>query len=66
MRQCPILWWKRRVQGRLIMPPLPKDRSRGKAAAAAAAILGILYPLAGATMVILMVINRFVGRRSPA
>lgn len=62
---APVLWWKRRGQGRLATPPLPKDSARGRAAAGTAAILAVLYPLTGATMVVVMIFDRLVRRRQP-
>lgn len=63
---APVLWWKRRVKGQLLAPPPPQDRSRGKAATAAAAVLGILYPLTGATLVVVVILDRVWTRRHPA
>jgi len=59
---APVLWWKRRVSGRLRGPPLPSDERAGRQAAAVAAVLGILYPLTGATMLAVWVLDRAFRR----
>jgi len=61
---APVLWWKRRADGRLTTPPLPKDRAKGKAAALAAGVLGLIYPMTGATMIAVWLFDR--GRRRRA
>lgn len=63
---APVLWWKRRLQGRLTAPPLPRDPRRGRIAAFAATALGMLYPLTGATMVVVLLVDRVLARRQPA
>jgi uncharacterized iron-regulated membrane protein len=63
---APILWWKRRRQGRLEPPPRPRDRQVGRGFLLAMAALGLLYPLTGATMLAAWLADRLLQRRRPA
>jgi uncharacterized iron-regulated membrane protein len=65
---APILWWKRRLNGSLKLPPQRQDMSRGKAATAVAVGLGIFYPLTGATVLLALIADRllFGGARATA
>lgn len=58
-----VMWWKRRPQGRLAAPPRrPGDRA-ALSAIAVAALLGLLYPLLGASMLVALLIDALVPRR---
>jgi uncharacterized iron-regulated membrane protein len=63
---APVLWWKRRSNGQLTTPPVLKERTRGRAATYAASILGVLYPLTGATMLIVWALDYWLRRRAAA
>jgi uncharacterized iron-regulated membrane protein len=61
---APVLWWKRRVQGRLKPPPPPLSRAQARTAAATVAILGLIYPLSGVTMLAIFGLDRTLLLRS--
>lgn len=64
---APILWWKRRSSGRLSSPPIPTDRKKGRAAAVLAATLGVLHPLLGASVLLVVLFDYVVlGRERKA
>lgn len=55
-----VMWWKRRPHGRLAAPP---RRSGDRAAAGAitvALLLGLLYPLLGASMLVALLVDALV------
>lgn len=47
---APILWWKRRREGRLTPPPRADNRRASRGVAAIMLTVGALFPLTGATM----------------
>jgi uncharacterized iron-regulated membrane protein len=51
------------VHGHLAAPPLPKNRQAGRTAAFATAVLGIIYPLTGLTMLLVLLMDRIVRQR---
>lgn len=58
-----VMWWKRRPHGRLAAPPrLAGDRA-ARGAIAVAVLLGLLYPLLGASMVIAALVDAIVPQR---
>jgi uncharacterized iron-regulated membrane protein len=58
-----VMWWKRRPPGRLAAPPrLPGDRVT-PGIVAVAMVLGLLYPLLGASMLVAMLIDTVVPDR---
>lgn len=60
---APILWWKRRGDGRLSSPrPMPEHRMRGVTAVMLG--VGALFPLTGVTMVAALLGERAWGRRA--
>lgn len=62
-----VMWWKRRPQGRLGVPPLPADRRALRGVVAILAIGGILFPLVGLSLLVVIALDRlFVQRRSRA
>jgi uncharacterized iron-regulated membrane protein len=63
-----ILWWKRRPAsaGNLSAPPRPDDLPFWKGAAALVVALGVVFPMAGATIVVVLLIDFTVLRMVPA
>ncbi|WP_240668445.1 PepSY-associated TM helix domain-containing protein [Piscinibacter defluvii] len=58
-----VMWWKRRPQGRLAAPPR-RDGDRAAAGAIGVAVLlGLLYPLLGASMLAALALDRLVPAR---
>ncbi|MCK2220121.1 PepSY domain-containing protein [Actinomadura sp. ATCC 31491] len=60
------MWWKRRPRGRAGAPARPADRRTAYGVIAIMAVLGLVFPLAGATMVAVLLLDRLVLRRVPA
>ncbi|GAA1268657.1 PepSY domain-containing protein [Sphaerisporangium rubeum] len=60
------MWWKRRPDGRAGAPARTGDRRTTWGVAAIMAVLGVLFPLAGLTMVAVLLLDRLVIRRVPA
>ena len=58
-----VTWWKRRPPGRLAAPPRPGNVRYGVILPVACA-LGILFPLAGASMVVFAAIEWLLGRQA--
>jgi uncharacterized iron-regulated membrane protein len=63
------MWWKRRPQGALGVPPPPADPKAARGLIAIVAVMGVVYPLVGATFVGAGLLDRGValwrGRRRP-
>lgn len=60
------MWWKRRPAGRLGVPPPPTERRVLYGVLALLAIGGIVFPLVGASMAVMAVVDAVVQRRGPA
>ena len=60
---APVMWWKRRDAGRLVRPPRPRDDRRIKAGTAVAAVLGVIYPLTGGTVLAVLLFDIALQRR---
>lgn len=60
---APMLWWKRRDAGRLVLPPQPRNDKRTGIATAMAAVLGFIFPLTGATVLAVLLIDVNLQRR---
>lgn len=62
-----VMWWKRRPEGagRLAAPPRPRDAALWKGAAVLMAVLGIAFPLAGAAMLTVLVLDATLLRLLP-
>jgi len=58
-----VMWWKRRPEGGLGVPPLRHDLPRWKAAVAVMLVLGVAFPLVGVSMVVMWVVDSLVVRR---
>ena len=58
-----VMWWKRRPDGGLGVPPLRHDLPRWKAAVAVMLVLGVMFPLVGVSMVVMWGVDSLVVRR---
>jgi uncharacterized iron-regulated membrane protein len=63
-----ILWWKRRPENaaRLAAPPKPRDMALWKGALVIVVALGVMFPLAGAAVLAVVVLDWAVIRHVPA
>jgi uncharacterized iron-regulated membrane protein len=52
-----IMWWKRRPKGSLGVPPMPSDKRVFRGLIAMLAIGGILFPLVGLSLVVMLVLD---------
>ncbi|MCK0745856.1 PepSY-associated TM helix domain-containing protein [Chromohalobacter nigrandesensis] len=59
-----VMWWKRRPSGKLGIPPEPKDPRRLRGVLALLAIGGVIFPLVGASMIVMAVVDALVRRFS--
>ncbi|BEE19293.1 peptidase [Aeromonas enteropelogenes] len=60
------IWWCRRPQGRLAAPPLPASLPPMRGAIALLILLGICFPLVGASMVAIWLLDSLIfSRRAP-
>lgn len=57
-----IMWWKRRPNGSLGVPPMPQNKRTLYGLAAILAIGGIIFPLVGASLVVMLVLDLVVQR----
>ncbi|WP_136247853.1 PepSY-associated TM helix domain-containing protein [Halomonas borealis] len=58
------MWWKRRPAGRLGVPPAPDDPRRLRGVLALLAIGGVIFPLVGASMLVMAGVDALVRRRA--
>ncbi|MFJ1571522.1 PepSY-associated TM helix domain-containing protein [Pseudomonas sp. NPDC088322] len=58
-----VMWWKRRPEGGLGVPPLRHDLPRWKTATVVMLVLGVAFPLVGVSMLVMWVVDRCVVRR---
>ncbi|SDC27557.1 Uncharacterized iron-regulated membrane protein [Pseudomonas guariconensis] len=58
-----VMWWKRRPAGGLGVPPLRHDLPRWKTATVVMLVLGVAFPLVGASMLVMWVVDSLVVRR---
>ncbi|MGY2293309.1 PepSY-associated TM helix domain-containing protein [Pseudomonas sp. SDO528_S397] len=58
-----VIWWKRRPQGGLGVPPLRHDLPKWKTALVIMAALAIIFPLVGASLVVVWALDRLVLSR---
>jgi uncharacterized iron-regulated membrane protein len=61
-----VMWWKRRPAGSLGIPPAPADRRLMAGVAAILAICGVIFPLVGASMLVMLALDAAFTRRRPA
>ncbi len=52
-----IMWWKRRPKGSLGVPPMPQDRKVFRGLLALLIIGGIIFPLVGASLVVMLALD---------
>lgn len=57
-----VLWWQRRPAGRLGVPPLRHDLPRWKAAVGVMLMLGAIFPLVGASLLLIWLLDRLLTR----
>jgi uncharacterized iron-regulated membrane protein len=58
-----VMWWKRRPQGGLAVPPLPADRRPLRGVLALMVLAGLLMPLMGASLLLMLALDRWwLGR----
>jgi uncharacterized iron-regulated membrane protein len=62
---APIMYWKRRPRGSLGFPRRPYDAGMVRGAVVIAAVLGVLFPLLGVSMLAVWVVDHFLVRRAP-
>jgi uncharacterized iron-regulated membrane protein len=58
-----VIWWKRRPQGGLGVPPLRHDLPKWKTAMVIMLALAILFPLVGASLIAVWALDRLVLSR---
>lgn len=58
-----VMWWKRRPRGMLAAPPRRDGDRVARGAVAVAVVLGLLYPLLGASMLVAGLIDALVSVR---
>jgi len=58
-----VMWWKRRPRGRLAAPPKRAGDRAAAGAIAVAAILGLIYPLLGASMLVALLVDSLVPQK---
>lgn len=62
-----VMWWKRRPEraGRLAAPPRPRDLPLWKGAAIVVVVLGAIFPLAGAAILAVLLVDATLLRVMP-
>jgi uncharacterized iron-regulated membrane protein len=58
-----VIWWKRRPQGKLGVPPLRHDLPKWKTAMVIMFALAVAFPLVGASLVVMWVLDRVLLSR---
>lgn len=63
-----VMWWKRRPKGswRLVAPPLPRDRRLWKGGAVVMGVLALAFPLTGAVLLAVLLLDGLVVSRVPS
>lgn len=57
-----VMWWKRRPSGAMGVPPLPTDKRVFRGLIAILAIGGVLFPLVGASLIVMLIIDWLIVR----
>ncbi|MDR6870931.1 putative iron-regulated membrane protein [Bosea sp. BE125] len=58
-----VMWWKRRPAGRLGVPPLPARPGTLYGVFAILAVGGAIFPLVGASLIAMLLLDRLLSRR---
>jgi uncharacterized iron-regulated membrane protein len=58
-----VIWWKRRPQGKFGVPPLRHDLPTWKTGVAIMLVLAVAFPLVGASLVVVWVLDRLLLTR---
>lgn len=58
-----VMWWQRRPQGRLGVPPLRHDLPKWKTAMLIMALLALAFPLVGASLIGVWLLDRLLLSR---
>ncbi|GHB01932.1 PepSY-associated TM helix domain-containing protein [Modicisalibacter luteus] len=59
-----VMWWMRRPSGRLGVPPAPQDPRKLRGVLALLAIGGVIFPLVGASMIVMALIDAGIRHRA--
>ena len=60
-----IMWWRRRPQGKFGVPELPVDWRLPRGVAVITIVLAVGFPLVGASLILVGLLERYVLSRSP-
>ena len=55
-----VIWWKRRPEGKFGVPPLRHDLPTWKTGVAIMLVLAVVFPLVGASLLVVWLLDRFV------
>jgi uncharacterized iron-regulated membrane protein len=61
-----VIWWKRRPQGKFGVPALRHDLPKWKTGVLIMLALAVVFPLVGASLVVVWLLDRLVLSRSVA
>jgi uncharacterized iron-regulated membrane protein len=61
-----IMWWKRKPNGKLGAPSLPKDFKIQKGITLIIVVFGVIFPLVGASLLLVLALDWLVIKRIPA
>ena len=61
-----IMWWKRRPKGSLGVPPMPQDRTVFRGLLVLLIIGGVIFPLVGASLVVMLALDWLHLKLRPA
>lgn len=61
-----VMWWQRRPQGRLGAPAMPSNFPLWRSATAILLVLAIVFPLVGASLIVMLLFDYLLVRRIPA
>ncbi|CAA0097228.1 Uncharacterised protein [Starkeya nomas] len=60
-----VMWWKRRPRGSLGIPPAPADGSVMRGLITLMAVVGLIFPLVGASLLVMVLLDLAFARRRP-
>jgi uncharacterized iron-regulated membrane protein len=58
-----VMWWKRRPQGSLGVPPVPSNAGAMWGVVVILAVGGVIFPLVGASLVVMLLLDRLLTRK---